>query len=388
MLRSIVDRWTDEGNQVEVLSTQPSYKPGAGIPIQQKRERLGASTVRRIALPGDRAGGPIKLLNVMLFPLLVFFRILLGQQRDVVMCSTAPPVTLGVAVSWAARMRGANFIYHCMDIHPEIGALSGEFSNPLVFRILRMLDRGTCRRAKAIVVLSEDMKSVLLARDNSIEPSIHILNNFQLPEYGPSERLSIPPPERRPGFVRVVFTGNLGRFQGLETVLEAVQRDGAGVELVLMGEGAAKPHLEKLAVDIGRDRHVVFLPHGSPTEALALMRSADYGLVSLTPGIINYAYPSKTMTYLAAGLPLLVVVEQSSELARTVTTERIGYTATPGDSAELGRVLRLIVLERGSKEAMRSRAMQVGERHFGQSHLLNRWTELLDLTRPHEVAST
>jgi len=124
MLRAIVDRWSSHGHQVEVLTTQPSYKPEAGIPVQPRRERLDLSTVRRINLPADRSGGPAKLLNVALFPLLVFLHILLGRQRDVVMCSTAPPVTLGVAASLAAKMRGARFVYHCMDIHPEIGALS------------------------------------------------------------------------------------------------------------------------------------------------------------------------------------------------------------------------------------------------------------------------
>ena len=378
MLRAIVDRWSSHGHQVEVLTTQPSYKPEAGIPVQPRRERLDLSTVRRINLPADRSGGPAKLLNVALFPLLVFLHILLGRQRDVVMCSTAPPVTLGVAASLAAKMRGARFVYHCMDIHPEIGALSGEFKNPLVFGILQRLDRGTCRRADAIVVLSEDMKRVLVERDGAIERSIHILNNFQLPDFSSATRPMASPSDRQDGLVRIVFTGNLGRFQGLESVVEAVRRVGAGIELVLMGEGAAKPQLERLAAEAGDQGRVVFVPHGTPTEARALMRSADLGLVSLTPGIIKYAYPSKTMTYLAEGLPLLVIVEQDSELSQTVESEGIGYTVVPGDTTGLVRALRRIVREKDDLETMKAKASLVGRRDFGQDAMLNRWTKLLD----------
>lgn len=388
MLRAIVDRWSVDGHQVDVLSTQPSYKPEAGIAARAKRERLGESAVRRIALPRDRAGGVKKLLNVLLFPLLVFLHILFGRRRDVVMCSTAPPVMLGVAVSCAAKMRGARFIYHCMDIHPEIGALSGEFRNPLIFRFLHRLDRGTCRRADVVVVLSGDMKRRLLQRDRSIEKSIRVLNNFQLPDFSSETLPSPPPPKRRDGFVRIVFTGNLGRFQALEMVVEAVNRDGAGVELVLMGEGAARPHLERLAAESGDRNHIVFVPHGTPTEARALMRSADFGLVSLTPGVIDYAYPSKTMTYLAEGLPLLVIVEQESELARTVRAEGIGYSVAPGDAAGLGTTLHRIVSQKGDFEAMKSQAMLVGEREFGRDRMLDRWTELLIDVSMDKVVTT
>src|SRR5699024_6155739 len=101
----------------------------------------------------------------------------------VVMCSTSPPVMLAAAVSLAARLKGARFIYHCMDIHPEIGALSGEFRNPLVFRILQAVDRATCRRSAAVVVLSGDMRNALLERDSRLADRIVVLNNFDLPDF-------------------------------------------------------------------------------------------------------------------------------------------------------------------------------------------------------------
>ena len=46
------------------------------------------------------------------------------------MASTAPPVVVGFAAALGARLTGGRFYYHCMDIHPEIGRLSGEFEEP------------------------------------------------------------------------------------------------------------------------------------------------------------------------------------------------------------------------------------------------------------------
>ena len=137
LLRVIAEHWSSAGHDVRVLTSQPSYKPEQGLAAAPTEETIGGVVVRRIGMKPDRSGRGRKLLNLVRFPVLVFLRVLLGPRQDVVMCSTAPPVVLGALVAWAARLRGARFVYHCMDLHPEIGALSGEFRNPVLFRLLR-----------------------------------------------------------------------------------------------------------------------------------------------------------------------------------------------------------------------------------------------------------
>lgn len=368
------------GHRVDILSTQPSYKPEAGIPRQPRTEDIDGSTVRRISMAPDRDSSPQKLVNAIYFPLTVFLRIAFGRKYDVVMCSTAPPVLLGVAASLAASLRGSRFIYHCMDIHPEIGAISGEFRHRLVFAALRRLDMGTCRRATAIVVLSEDMRAALASRDPEVVGRVVVLNNFELPDFTPAESLVENPGQTygASGRIRLVFTGNLGRFQGLESVIEALMCDDDrldAIELVFMGDGAAKASIRNM---IGDDSRFSLLPHGSGSEARALMSTADVGLVSLTPGIISYAYPSKTATYLSQGLPLLVAVEAHSELARTVIDNGVGFVAPPDDATAMREQLLHLVERRDELATMKVQALQTWEKDFGQDGLLKRWENLLE----------
>ena len=381
ILRAITRRWTDSGHLVDILSTQPSYKPEVGIPRQPKTELIDGSTVRRIHMPPDRASRIQKLINAIYFPLAVFARVMLGRRYDVVMCSTAPPVLLGVATSLAARMRGSRFIYHCMDIHPEIGAISGEFRQPWIFALLRRLDTGTCRRSTAIVVLSEDMKESLIARDPAVASRVVVLNNFELPGFTSRDSptrddLSLGRADGEQ--IRVVFTGNLGRFQGLETVVEALMTADnrlREIELIFMGDGAAKAELQ---ARVHGDPRFSFLPHGSASQARTLMRSADVGLVSLTPGVIQFAYPSKTSTYLSEGLPLLVAVEADSELARSVTKAEIGFVVPPNDVTAMRACLLEVVSKRSELSDMKARATRIWQSEFEQAALLNRWGDLLD----------
>lgn len=377
MLRSIVTRWAGGGREVTVLSTQPSYKPGAGIESRPAVERLDGVTTRRVRVLDDAAGGVRKLANVVVFPVAVVAQVLRAPRPDVVMCSTAPPVVLAAAVSLAARLRRAEFIYHCMDLHPQIGALTGEFANPVVYRALDRVDRATCRRAAAVVVLSEDMRRVLLARDPSIADRVVVLNNFDLPDHEATGD-GAPSLEQAgaAGRLRVVFTGNVGRFQGLDSIVRAVA-EVDGVELTVMGEGRAKPELQALTAELAVGDRVHFRPHGSVSAARALLRTADLGLVSLVPQTIRYAYPSKTMTYLAEGLPLLVHVEPDSELSRLVTSAHLGFTCAPGDVAAVVAALRRACDERASLPAMRARARATWQQLFAPGVVLDRWDELL-----------
>lgn len=380
MLRAIAAHWSSRGHDVEVLSSQPSYKPETSLEPAPRTERLDGFRVRRVPMRPDRGGFLRRPRNMVRFSLLVTLRVLFGRRRDVVMCSTVPQVLLGWATSGAARLRGSAFVYHCMDLHPEIGRLSGEFSHPLVYRLLMRLDTATCRRAAAVVVLSDDMRDALLRRDRTLADRIVVLNNFDLPEYGVEDAEAPVPP--RDDVVTVAFTGNLGRFQRLDTVVAAVLSDAPAMErvrLVLMGEGAAKGGLADQVAAAPRDRRdrVVLLPHGSTAQARALMRIADWGLVSLAPEVIWYAYPSKTATYLSEGLPVLAAVESDASLARDVEAWGVGAHVALESPATVASALARL-LERGEGVAMRERAREVWRREFAVEERLARWDDLLD----------
>ena len=379
-LRSIGQRWATDGHNVEVLTAQPSYTSSSGVGPRPSSERLDDLDVTRIRVVPEGGRVPGQLLNLVVFPAQIAWKILTGPHRDMIMCSTAPQVTLGFAVSAAARLRGSKFVYHCMDLHPEIGRLSGEFANPVAFKVLSKMDLFAMRRADSIVVLSQDMKAAVLARDASLGSKIEIINNFALPDDTTSSALPLEP--ANPGTLRIIFTGNIGRFQGLETAIDAVRElsPGTPVELVFMGEGKAKESLTAAARAVeGRDdRTITFLPHGSAAEAKALMRTADLGLVSLVPEVVNYAYPSKTATYAVEGLPLLVACDQESELAQTVQGQGLGLSVPTGDVNAMVQAIETareqLAVDGGT--GWRKSITHYAEREFDEQAVLERWSGL------------
>jgi hypothetical protein len=125
------------------------------------------------------------------------------------MCSTVPPVLIGFCCAAAAKLTGTKFLYHCMDLYPEIGRISGEFKNKFIYQFLLFLDKQTCRLSNRVIVLSQDMKQSLAARglDNR---KIDILNNFPINDASKPPDGDVNPLLKPNGKFRVLFAGNIG----------------------------------------------------------------------------------------------------------------------------------------------------------------------------------
>lgn len=108
-----------------------------------------------------------------------------------------------------------------------------------------------------------------------------------------------------------------------------------------------------------------------------MMRSADLGLVSLAPKIVRYAYPSKTMTYLSEGLPLLILAETDSELSRSIEAEQIGFAVEPGDRLTIDSTLLALAEKQEDLLQMGQRARTYAEQNFDDQTVLKRWSQLL-----------
>lgn len=376
MLRRIVSSWQQVGHQVDVLSSQPSYKAALENQKRPASERLDGARVSRLSLPSESGRPVVRILNALKLCAAIWCKALLGRRYDVIMVSTAPPVLAGFACALVARLRGSRFIYHCMDIHPEIGRISGEFRNPVVFRTLQAMDRWSCRQARPVVVLSDDMQHALENRKAGDTLEIAVINNFSLPS---DEEVceKLPFTMERNGF-NLIFAGNIGRFQGLEALIKAMAllSDRPDIRLILMGEGAAKSELESLARELEANVH--FVGHHPVSVAKLAMQKADAGFVSLASDIYRYAYPSKTMTYLEQGCPLLVAVEPESRLAKEVLENQLGAAVSAGDGDSIAQGILSMADDSSQLQQAKMNAESWGRKNYSESEVLPLWQALLE----------
>lgn len=379
MLRAIAGRWVNDGHDVTVLTSQPSYNPALRDQKQPRVAEVDGFEVRRVGLfPETKTNFVARVLNLGLFMLRVFAHVTLRRRRyDVVMCATTPPVMVAWAAGLAAKLRGSRLIYHCQDIHPELLNLAGLMGPGLGYRFLRGRDIRTMNRASRVVVLSNDMRDTVERRGINDLSKVRIINNFTVPTFSDNVPVEVPESVTDASRFRVVFAGNLGYFQGLEAVIDAAKRlgDRADIEFVFLGDGAAKQDLiERAGSLVGKTVH--FFGFRPQREAEEFVRHADLALITLSTDIYKAAYPSKTMTYLSVGTPLLAVVESDSELARLVVERQIGFVGVPSDAQSIAEaVLQADATQ--DRDSMRERVSATCDELFSESSRLELWSSLL-----------
>jgi len=262
-----------------------------------------------------------------------------------------------------------------MDLHPEIAQISGDFSNRLLFRFLRRLDDWSCQQAKPIIVHSGDMQNTLRQRTNGAQYDIQIINNFALPTDPASSNAAIDLKIQQ-NKLTMIYAGNIGRFQGLEMMIDVMVKlkDRSDIELIVMGNGVAKDSLRKRAKSA--QANVRFFDHQPIDVAKNAIYQADIGIISLCNGVYQYAFPSKLMAYLEQGKPIIAIVESSSQLACDISKKGYGYSVPFSDMEGLTSLIRDVADNDCWKPIMRQAALCAFTEEFSAKFILNRWSLL------------
>lgn len=374
VFRSVAKRWSADGHDVHVLSTQPSYST-SGQPLRPWVETLDGARVRRVRLvPESKRNYLARATNYAVLLTRVVTEVVRDGGYDLIMGSTSPPIATGSALAAAAAKTGASLIYHCGDIYPELAVRSKRMRDGPAASALRRIDTATVRAAARTVVLSTDMRDVMIERGADPQRVV-VLNNLDLEEF--DDPKPVPPALRRKrdDEVRVLFAGNFGRFQNLPSVMAAarlLQQD-ERIRFDFIGSGVMESTLRELAGEM-LGRTVNFWGRMAPTEAAALAADCDIALVTLDAGVIEAAYPSKTITYLRAGAPVCAMVETDSELGQMIVGEGIGLVAPPGDHHALAGAIQSMAGQ--DLAPRRAAAKRVYAARFDRDKLLDQWSAL------------
>jgi glycosyltransferase involved in cell wall biosynthesis len=377
MLPPLLKRWAEDGRDVTVFSAQPSQNLIKAKSKQPWKEQKDGYQVVRFPLFHESRGNILmRLFNMLLFMMGTLGYVLLNKKYDVLLTTSHPPIFLAWVTRWCAKLTGASFVNYYHDIYPELGHAAGLLKKGFLYRWLLNIDRKNCSQATAVVTLSKDMEATLKNRQPDETINFHIINSFILPSEESASELPaefIKPPEK----FRILFAGNIGSFQGLDTVIEAAKLLGnhEDIQFLFVGDGTTKSGLITQAGAL-TGKTLLFFPRQEIKIINRIMETADLGLITLAPKIYKMAYPSKTMNYMAQGCPLLVAVEPESELSQFVKEKNIGYVAPPQNATALKDAILRAYEERASHAEMRIRTARLAQEVFGQEQAANAWSHL------------
>jgi glycosyltransferase involved in cell wall biosynthesis len=305
-------------------------------------------------------------------------RLALAEDWDLVIASSTP-LTVTLPALLAHRLRGTRFIYEIRDPWPELPRAMGGAPAWALAGMERMAN-AACRRATAVVALSEGMAETARARGTP-EERLHVVpNGCDLDLFGP-QVAPWRPAEAAPWDVLAVYAGTHGRANGLDQLLDAaallLQRGERRVRLVLVGEGGEKSRLEAAAGERGL-YNIIFLPPQPKRKLAALLAGCQIGVHCLAPvpEFAEWTSPNKLMDYLAAGLP--VVTNQPGRAARLLAEGPSGIATPPGDAAALADALSWMAAHPGQRTAMGRAARDQAVRRWDRRLQANRFIDIVE----------
>ena len=332
--------------------------------------------VIEIAINYGNYMGFVQRLGVFLKFAVGSIGVALREPADVVFATTTP-LTAGIPGIFARWLTRKSFVFEVRDLWPELPKAMGVISNPLVLRLMSVLEFVSYRSADRLVGLSPGIVKGIADRGVHESRIAMVPNGCDLDLFS-TAKLAWRPDGVQDDQLLAIFTGTHGNANGLDAVLQTARvlkkRGRKDIKIALVGEGREKPELKIRAEEYGLD-NVLFLDPVPKIELSGLMAGADIGLQVLrnVPAFYHGTSPNKFFDYISAGLP--VVNNYPGWLAGLIEDSHCGFTVPPDDPEAFADAL---IVAASDREALRNKgrnAQNLANTQFARVKLSSEWVE-------------
>ncbi len=342
--RMLCDHLAAAGHEVEVVTAFPYY------PQWEKRPADAARIFRRDVIGGvpvhrcwHYVPKNVRVLTRMLheasFIVTSFTRLLPLRKPDVYIV-ISPPLLSGAAARVLSMLKRAPFVFHVQDLQPDAAAGLGMVRPGRFMRLLYWFESVAYAGAARVSGISRGMLDAFRRKNVPEKKIVYFPNPVAL------DLAARPAPggfRRKEGYraddFLVIYSGNLGVKQGAEIAVEAAELvRHPRIRIVICGEGARKLDLAERIENSGA-ANLRLLPLLAEADYHEMLVDADVCLITQQKGAGGAFFPSKLLSTLAFGKPVLTVADEESELCRAVKEGHFGRNVSPNQAEALATAL-------------------------------------------------
>lgn len=363
------------GHQVTVVTGTPNYPEGEIYPGYEgsahRDEVIRGVRVLRCPIHPRKKGALHRFWNYYSF-VFASKRCLskLTDEFDVVFVNQLSPVMMAEgALQWAGK-HGKKCVLYCLDLWPESLKAGGIRPGSPVYRVFRGISRRIYRRADRILITSRSFsdyfQSVL-----GIAPDMLTY----LPQYAEDLFEEIPVSPGDPAVCNVLFAGNIGEMQSVETIVAAARalQDAPQIHLHIVGDGSALARCRELGAGLS---NLTFHGRKGLSQMPDYYAMADAFLVTLAADPeISATLPGKVQSYLAAGKPLVGAV--NGETAAVIADADCGLCGPAEDADALAEHIRAIAADADARTRWGENGRRYYQAHFRKESFLRQLEEIL-----------
>jgi glycosyltransferase involved in cell wall biosynthesis len=350
------------GHEVVVLTGLPNYPQGKIYPgytwPKRRYEVISGVKVIRVPIIG-RGNNFIRLaMNYVSFLLTATIKTLfLKKDFDIVFVYQLSPITMAIPALLYKKLTGKKVLLYCLDIWPESIAAAGLGQSSYIYKFLLAISRKIYKNVDRILVSSYSFikyfKDII---GIELKPINYLPQHAEEQYYLDLKHATKEKGDK--GTVNLLFAGNIGEMQSVETIIRAAAelREIDQLKWHIVGDGSARLKCEELVKRLDLEDKVIFYGHRPVSEMPQFFSMASALLVTLKNNeFISYTLPGKVQSYMAAGKPIIGAI--NGEARRVIEESGCGLCCDAEDYKALANIVRqfISIPEKHKEFALNSR---------------------------------
>lgn len=383
LMTLIAEELSKQGHDITVITSMPHYEHNRITTDYRNRlyvrEKHGNIDVIRLYLyvPSEKSRILGRLMNYLSFNFLSLMCGLMLPKHDLLMVPS-PPLTNGITGWLLSRLKGMPFIYNVQDIYPDVAVRLGILKNARLIRMFEVMEKFVYEKSAVVAVISPSFYRNLINKGTP-ENKVTVIPNFVNVNFAniPGRCNSFSAKHGLDDKFVVLFAGNIGLSQGLESVLETafLLKEYPDICLLIVGNGATKPILENQTKEMGLN-NVMFLPFQQAETVPEMYATADVGLVPLRKGLTNDSIPSKLWTIMGAGKAVVAAVDKESDTYAVIQEAGSGLCVPPEEPHAMSEAILTLYHNRSMAQSMGKRGYELVMEHYTPKHVAQQYEEL------------
>ena len=365
------------GHSVVAVVGLPNY-PSGNVPkeyrwFRNRRQNVNGVVIRRcfeVGRKNTKIGLAINYVSYMLSACIK--ALTLKRDYDVIYAYSTSPVLMSLPAALLRCFTQKKLMIYVLDIWPACLAAMNVYEGSLLYAFMKRVSKWIYAKADVLIYSSGRFRKYLKQVH-----AIEVDERHYLPQFADDRFEKLPAIGAPSGMFHLVFAGNVGKVQGVETLVQAANiLRKEPVHWHILGDGSNWEACVSLAKSLQLSGEIITFYGRQPlTKMPEFYALADAMLVSMRNDIsVNDTLPGKVQGYMAAGKPILGSI--TGETPDIIAAAKCGMCAPPDDAEAFAWMVRQF-MNSTERTVMGESARAYYKQHFTKRKHMDRLEALL-----------
>lgn len=238
------------------------------------------------------------------------------------------PLAVFIA-TYLRKHTDGRIIYNSQDLFPD-NLIRNNGLKKILFSPFTYLTKKLFRKVDHIITISKNIKDQIISKGIP-SSKISVIYNWAKRGNQSNPIINYKNKHLLESKYVVLYAGNIGKFQNVRMILDAAKQiKEKEIVFVIQGDGVKRAELIDYAKSLSLE-NVLFVPQAPLDTMMDTYRTVDLNLITLDANIYKTALPSKLAFCLNTDVPLIITIEEYSDIRELLKKDELTSFVNPND---------------------------------------------------------